>query len=268
MMIHVRKGNVAKTVSQFSDNEKFRMPVICHRSNGISSTQILTVLSESGVERLFATSRSPLVSVVREYFRAQLRFLRSPQFDATKSVNTKGFLLKAKTDGNVDDSAVIDPWNPDFAVAELGATGLMRPTDGTSSSSRSPSDGSDSGSNANGAASNPSQLIAQATELLSILQAQASAAQQQHTVLHLLSDSIRGNANDPALLSSLISTMQRQIGASSSLQPMQNASSAASAASQGQIPSGSQPLHSHSVPSSAPSSSVPPLPAELLKFLR
>jgi len=58
LLIHTRKGNVAKSIGQFDEHEKARMPVLCPRSNGTVSTHILTVLSVKGVKRLLNSSRS------------------------------------------------------------------------------------------------------------------------------------------------------------------------------------------------------------------
>ena len=37
VLIHTRKGNVAKSIGQFSETQKARMPVLCVRGNGTVS---------------------------------------------------------------------------------------------------------------------------------------------------------------------------------------------------------------------------------------
>ena len=47
LLLHTHKGNVAKSIGQYSADEKCRKPVICPRSDGTVSTHELTVLSVS-----------------------------------------------------------------------------------------------------------------------------------------------------------------------------------------------------------------------------
>jgi len=72
LLIHTRKGNVAKSVGQFDDTEKARMPVLCPRSNGTVSTHILTVLTVSGVKHVLHSSRSPLAPQVLKWLLEQV----------------------------------------------------------------------------------------------------------------------------------------------------------------------------------------------------
>jgi prophage antirepressor-like protein/TolA-binding protein len=72
LLIHTRKGNVAKSVGKFDDTEKARMPVLCQRSNGIVSTNILTVLTISGVKHVLHSSRSPLAPQVLKWLLEQV----------------------------------------------------------------------------------------------------------------------------------------------------------------------------------------------------
>ena len=72
LLIHTRKGNVAKSIGQFKEDEKVRMSVVCPRSNGTVSTHILTALTLKGVKRLLTTSRSPLAQHVLKWILKQV----------------------------------------------------------------------------------------------------------------------------------------------------------------------------------------------------
>ena len=72
ILIHTRKGNVAKSIGQFSEKQKARMPVLCVRSNGTVSTHILTVLTVEGVQRLLGASRSVLAPQVLSWILQQV----------------------------------------------------------------------------------------------------------------------------------------------------------------------------------------------------
>ena len=72
LLIHTRKGNVAKSIGQFKEDEKVRMSVVCPRSNGTVSTHILTALTVKGVRRLLSTSRSPLAGHVLKWIMKQV----------------------------------------------------------------------------------------------------------------------------------------------------------------------------------------------------
>ena len=74
-LIHSRKGNVAKSVSQFNENEKARMPVLCPRSNGTLSTHSLTVLTIDGIKRLLTASRSPLAPHLLKWLLGQVELI-------------------------------------------------------------------------------------------------------------------------------------------------------------------------------------------------
>ena len=74
-LIHSRKGNVAKSVSQFNENEKARMPVLCPRSNGTLSTHSLTVLTIDGIKRLLTASRSPLAPHLLKWLLGQVEVI-------------------------------------------------------------------------------------------------------------------------------------------------------------------------------------------------
>ena len=90
LLIHTRKGNVAKSIGQFGPGEKARMAVICPRSDGTVSTHVLTVLSVSGVRRLLAGSRSRVVGKVRGWMFHQLISMGHPDaalFNETEHSN-------------------------------------------------------------------------------------------------------------------------------------------------------------------------------------
>jgi len=75
LLIHIRKGNVAKSISQFNDNEKARMPVLCERSNGVVSTHVLTVLTVPGVIRLLTTSQSKHAPAVLKWITGHIEVI-------------------------------------------------------------------------------------------------------------------------------------------------------------------------------------------------
>jgi len=75
LLIHIRKGNVAKAIAQFDDSEKARMPVLCCRSNGVLSTHVLTVLTLRGAERLLLSSQSRRAQYVHEWIMGHLQSL-------------------------------------------------------------------------------------------------------------------------------------------------------------------------------------------------
>ena len=79
LLLHTRKGNVAKCIGQFSGNEKCRMAVMCPRSDGTVSTHLLTVLSVGGVKRLLEASRSGVVDNIRQWYIDQLVVFEHPQ---------------------------------------------------------------------------------------------------------------------------------------------------------------------------------------------
>ena len=89
ILIHTRKGNVAKSIGQFSEKQKARMPVLCVRSNGTVSTHILTVLTVEGVQRLLGTSRSVLAPQVLTWILQQVEVVCGDNpADPPPTVNT------------------------------------------------------------------------------------------------------------------------------------------------------------------------------------
>ena len=91
ILIHTRKGNVAKSIGQFSEKQKARMPVLCVRSNGTVSTHILTVLTVEGVQRLLGASRSMLAPQVLAWILQQVELICADNPDdppPTSSNNT------------------------------------------------------------------------------------------------------------------------------------------------------------------------------------
>ena len=77
LLIFIRKGNVAKSIGQFLQHEKARLPVLCPRSNGTSSTHVLTALSIDGVKRLLRNSKSPLALHVLKFLMGHIQNLES-----------------------------------------------------------------------------------------------------------------------------------------------------------------------------------------------
>jgi prophage antirepressor-like protein len=95
LLIRIRKGNVAKAISQFDDAEKARMPVLCCRTNGVYSTHVLTVLTVRGVDRLLRTSQARRAQNVHEWIMNHLqsicsvRLYSSSGTDSTTSTSSK-----------------------------------------------------------------------------------------------------------------------------------------------------------------------------------
>ena len=89
LLIHTRKGNVAKSIGQFREDEKVRMSVVCPRSNGTVSTHILTALTVKGVKRLLTTSRSPLASHVLKWIMKQVDVIMTEYAEEKKARQMK-----------------------------------------------------------------------------------------------------------------------------------------------------------------------------------
>ena len=64
-----------KSIGQFLTTEKARLPVLCPRANGTSSTHVLTALSIEGVRRLLRNSKSPLAAHVMKFLLGHLKNL-------------------------------------------------------------------------------------------------------------------------------------------------------------------------------------------------
>ena len=71
-LICLRKGSVAKAIHEFSNLEKARMPVMCQRSSGSGCTQVLTVLTVAGVQRLMNASRQPIAKSVLQWIMEKI----------------------------------------------------------------------------------------------------------------------------------------------------------------------------------------------------
>ena len=75
-LICLRKGSVAKAIHEFSNAEKARMPVMCQRSSGSGCTQVLTVLTVQGVQRLMNASRQPIAKSVLQWIMEKIAEIR------------------------------------------------------------------------------------------------------------------------------------------------------------------------------------------------
>ena len=71
-LICLRKGSVAKAIHDFNAAEKARMPVMCQRSSGSGCTQVLTVLTVAGVQRLMNASRQPIAKSVLQWIMEKI----------------------------------------------------------------------------------------------------------------------------------------------------------------------------------------------------
>ena len=92
-LICLRKGSVAKAIHDFTSLEKARMPVMCQRSSGSGCTQVLTVLTVAGVQRLMSASRQPVAKSVLQWIMEKIgEIQREKNAGASLSTgNTLGF---------------------------------------------------------------------------------------------------------------------------------------------------------------------------------
>ena len=82
-LICLRKGSVAKAIHDFSGVEKARMPVLCQRSSGSGCTQVLTVLTMAGVQRLMTSSRQPIARSVLQWLSERVGEIQAGQMPST-----------------------------------------------------------------------------------------------------------------------------------------------------------------------------------------
>ena len=82
-LICLRKGSVAKAIHDFSATEKARMPVLCQRSSGSGCTQVLTVLTMAGVQRLMTSSRQPIARSVLQWLSERVGEIQAGQMPST-----------------------------------------------------------------------------------------------------------------------------------------------------------------------------------------
>ena len=88
LLVFIRKGNVAKSISQFLPSEKARLPVMCPRNNGTSSLHMLTALSVAGVRRLLQASKSPLANRVLDFLLEHLANLLEDAKHPSRKIQT------------------------------------------------------------------------------------------------------------------------------------------------------------------------------------
>ena len=103
LLVFVRKGNVSKVIGQFATNEKARLPVLCPRSNGTSSTHVLTALSLAGLKRLLGSSKSPLASHVLKFLLDHLETLATTIKEAKSHKATPTFQDTLTKRMNIED---------------------------------------------------------------------------------------------------------------------------------------------------------------------
>jgi len=82
-LICLRKGSVAKAIHDFTAAEKARMPVLCQRSSGSGCTQVLTVLTMAGVQRLMTSSRQPIAHSVLQWLSERVGEVQAGQMPST-----------------------------------------------------------------------------------------------------------------------------------------------------------------------------------------
>ena len=109
-LICLRKGSVAKAIHDFSATEKARMPVLCQRSSGSGCTQVLTVLTMAGVQRLMTSSRQPIARSVLQWLSERVAEIQAGQTPSTA----------------FDPNAAVQPI--ESAHGQTGATGQQPPT--------------------------------------------------------------------------------------------------------------------------------------------
>jgi len=116
VLVFIRKGNVAKSIGQFLPTEKARLPVLCPRSNGSSSTHVLTALTLDGVRRLLTHHKSPLATQLLQFIQQHVDMLKKTvkegkvkidAADMKTHTNKKGKARKG-VDENDDGSDMTD----------------------------------------------------------------------------------------------------------------------------------------------------------------
>jgi hypothetical protein len=73
LSLHIRSGNVAKTIGHYENSEKAQMKVRCPRRNGSTAVHVLIVLSFQGVSRLFQSSRNPKAPFIKQWFNEKIK---------------------------------------------------------------------------------------------------------------------------------------------------------------------------------------------------
>jgi len=121
LLIHIRKGNVAKSISQFNDNEKARMPVLCERSNGVVSTHVLTVLTVSGVLRLLTTSQSKHAPAVLKWITGHIEVITGTKVSSLPGPSSRSLSSSSSTSSTSSSSSPSSPpsSSPSSSVASI-----------------------------------------------------------------------------------------------------------------------------------------------------
>ena len=149
ILIHTRKGNVAKSIGQFSEKQKARMPVLCVRSNGTVSTHILTVLTVEGVQRLLGASRSMLAPQVLTWILQQVDTIcgdNPPEPSPTVTAAVTPTARNSSSPSSSSHSASPPTANSAAAAAAAAGGGGVAAQSASSSSPSSASSSSSSGS--------------------------------------------------------------------------------------------------------------------------
>lgn len=126
LLIFIRKGNVAKSIGQFLQHEKARLPVLCPRSNGTSSTHVLTALSIDGVKRLLRNSKSPLALHVLKFLMGHIQNLESiiRESKAPNPSLQQSFYATVTGQGHITERPKPAPGSAEAAEDERAGAGI------------------------------------------------------------------------------------------------------------------------------------------------
>lgn len=103
ILLHTRKGNVAKSVAQYSPSQKARMQVLCPRSDGCVSTHTLLVLSVAGVQRLCRGSRCRRKTQVLDWLNAQFELITTEGHQSFKTQGAPTSLVQMDDSQGISD---------------------------------------------------------------------------------------------------------------------------------------------------------------------
>lgn len=140
MLIHTRRGNVAKSICLFDNTEKARMKIDCPCDDGSIATHILPVLTIKGVQHLLHSSRSPIAAPMLKWLMSQVDELCGPPSvdidspsTASSTPDTPGRTLAITADGRANGDGrrrSIFLSSPSLAqpVTDRSADGQLQPS--------------------------------------------------------------------------------------------------------------------------------------------
>ena len=167
LLAFIRKGNVAKSISQFAEHEKARIPIMCPRANGTSSLHLLTALSIEGVKRLMTSSRLNVAEDVLAFLMAHVDALIKngvpPPPIAPAAAAAQGKTLAAEADQS-DSEAEAEPEDrsegaSDTEAATSAAAGGAAGGEGDSTTGASASASASAAAGTEGEAAGPGSPV-------------------------------------------------------------------------------------------------------------